>query len=346
MIRTEQVSFNIDDFQLRQVDLELAKGKYFVLLGRPGSGKTIFLECLCGLRRIGSGQIFIGGRNVTTFEPRDRSIGYVPQDYALFPHLTVRGNIAFGPTVRRWPKSSISAKVDKTAEMLDIGHLLARDVTTLSGGEKQRVALGRALITEPKVLLLDEPVCALDEASRQSVCDLLGRIRRQLNLTVIHVSHNLEEAFSVADCAGILRQGALEQTGTLDELLRKPKNEFIARFMRCENIFSCEVVDSYAQIANLRLALPGEQKGKVKFMIRPEDILIASDERGDIKDENKFRVKIVNWRNYGSYIRVELNGSLSLVAHISHAAFEELKTKEQSGLVAVLKTGNIHVFKE
>ena len=232
MIRTEEISFRIGTFQLQRLSINIAKGEYFILLGPPGSGKTIFLECLCGLKKINSGQIHIDGHHVTNLEPRARGIGYVPQDYALFPHLSVERNIAFGLRVRGCQHEQIKAKVAEAAELLDIQRLLTRRIHGLSGGEKQRVALARALVLQPKILLLDEPVCALDEVTRQEVCAQLLDIQRRLGLTTIHVSHNLEEAFTVADRAAILNEGILQQVGPLDELLDKPNSKFVARFMR------------------------------------------------------------------------------------------------------------------
>jgi ABC-type Fe3+/spermidine/putrescine transport system ATPase subunit len=238
MIRTEEISFHIGTFQLQKLSINVANGEYFILLGPPGSGKTIFLECLCGLKKIDSGRIYIDGRQVTDLEPRARGIGYVPQDYALFPHLTVEQNIAFGLRVCRFNHKQTQAKVAETAQMLGIRHLLSRGIGGLSGCEKQRVALARAVVLQPKILLLDEPVCALDEVTRQEICTQLFNIQRRLGLTTIHVSHNLEEAFSVADRAAILNDGILEQVGSLDELLGKPNSRFVARFMRREKYLS------------------------------------------------------------------------------------------------------------
>jgi ABC-type sugar transport system ATPase subunit len=238
MIRTEEISFRIGTFQLQRLSINIANGEYFILLGPPGSGKTIFLECLCGLKKIDSGRIYIDGRQVNDLEPRARGIGYVPQDYALFPHLTVEQNIAFGLRVRGFNHKRTQAKVAETTQMLGIRHLLSRGIGGLSGGEKQRVALARAVVLQPKILLLDEPVCALDEVTRQEICAQLFSIQRRLGLTTIHVSHNLEEAFSVADRAAILNDGILEQVGSLDELLGKPNNRFVARFMRREKYLS------------------------------------------------------------------------------------------------------------
>jgi len=365
MIRTEQISFRIGAFALQSVSCQIPNGQYFVLLGPPGSGKTIFLECLCGLKKIDSGRIYIDGREVTTLEPRARNIGYVPQDYALFPHLSVEQNIAFGLRVHGFGRKDVTARVTETADLLEIQHLLSRRIEGLSGGEKQRVALARALVLQPKVLLLDEPVCALDEATRQEVCAQLFRIQRKLGLTTIHVSHNLEEAFSVADRAAILHQGLLQQVDTLSDLLRRPNNEFVARFMRCENILCGEAVaqsahsgDTKVKIGNIQLQLSGQHNGQVKFMIRPEDILILPGpddsscvvRRASCENLNAIRnavpARLQRWRDCGSYVRIELvpPWRINLVAHMTHAAFAELKAKLQPDVIVVLHPENIHVL--
>lgn len=347
MIRTEDISFRIGTFQLQDLSLDMADGEYFVLLGPPGSGKTIFLECLCGLKKIASGRIYIGEREVTEFEPRSRGIGYVPQDYALFPHLSVEKNIAFGLRVHGYAKMNVT----ETADMLGIRHLLRRPIEGLSGGEKQRVALARALVLKPKVLLLDEPVCALDEVTRQDVCAQLLRIQRQLGLTTVHVSHNLEEAFSVADRAAILHQGVLQQVGSLDTLLRKPKSEFVARFMRCENIFEASVTQqnpsgssTAAKVATLELQIPGRHSGKVLFMIRPEDIQVHRGSALEGGRENIFSAALVRWRDCGGYVRAELAGPVNLVAHMTHGAFAGLKAKHQPSVVVQMGLEHIHVL--
>jgi ABC-type Fe3+/spermidine/putrescine transport system ATPase subunit len=315
-------------------------------LGPPGAGKTIFLECLCGLKKLESGRIHIDHRDVTDHEPRTRGIGYVPQDYALFPHLSVEQNIAFG--LRAHGYSDV--KVDETADLLGIRRLLSRRIDGLSGGEKQRVALARALILKPKILLLDEPVCALDEVTRQEVCAQLLAIQRRLSLTTVHVSHNLEEAFSVADRAAILHDGVLQQVGPLNHLLRKPNSEFVARFMRCENIFWAEVngkdtggSDTRVQVAEIDLQIPGRHSGKLLFIIRPEDVLVYPEPHPAV-GQNALRARLVRSRDCGGYVRVELEGPINLVAHITHAAYAELEHKHQSYVIAELRSQNIHVL--
>lgn len=351
MIRTNKLSLTIGDFQLRQITIDVPQGRYFVLLGPPGSGKTVLLECLCGLKHVKSGQIYIDERDVSKLEPRMRNVGYVPQDYALFPHLSIERNIAFGLHVQGYEPKVISNKVIQTAELLDIRYLLARRVEGLSGGEKQRVALARALVMEPKVLLLDEPVCALDEATRQKVCAQLHRIQCHLSLATIHVSHNLEEAFSLADEAGVLNQGILQQIGPMDELFRRPKNEFVAHFMCCDNIFSGQAVQPSAQrqstvvqCGQAQLTVPGKHHGRIKLMVRPENVLLTKDKQGAHKMENLLPVKLMRSRDCGNYVRIELKGSFDLVAHLSPASFAELRPEHQSDLTAVLRQEDIHIL--
>jgi len=347
MIHAEEITFSIGTFELRRFSIDIAEGEYFILLGPPGSGKTIFLECLCGLKKIQSGRISIDGRDVTNLEPRRRNIGYVPQDYALFPHLSVERNITFGLHAHGFAETNIN----ETADLLGIRHLLTRSIDGLSGGEKQRVALARALVLKPKILLLDEPVCALDEVTRQQVCAQLSDIQRRLGLTTVHVSHNLEEAFSVADRAAILHQGLLQQVGTLDELLRKPKSEFVARFMRCENIFRAEVTgrgnsdfQTSIKFGNVELEIAGRHSGKLMLMIRPEDLIVRPGSWYNAKSKNIIRTKLVRSRDCGGYVRVELDGPVSLVAHITHAVFADLQETHQPDVVVELDLNNIHVL--
>ncbi len=360
MIRTEEIFFRIGTFQLQRLSIEIATGQYFVLLGPPGSGKSIFLECLCGLKKVDSGRIYIDGREVTALEPRARDIGYVPQDYALFPHLSVEQNIAFGLRVRNHRRKDVTAGVTEIADLLGIRHLLSRRVDGLSGGEKQRVALARALVLQPKVLLLDEPVSALDEVTRQDICVQLLRIQRHLNLATIHVSHNLEEAFSVADRAAILHRGILQQVGSLDELLRKPNSEFVAHFMRCENIFCAEVISqgdkgsgTQVKVGDIQLQVSSSRRfasqkrsrgGKLTFTIRPEDVLVCPGSQFDEKGGNAFVAKLVRSRDCGGYVRVELVGPVNLVAHITAGRFAELQGKHQPDVTVVLRPENIHIL--
>jgi ABC-type Fe3+/spermidine/putrescine transport system ATPase subunit len=238
MIRIEQLDFAVGSFALREVSLHVGPGEYFVLLGPTGSGKTLLVECLCGLNRIDSGRIYIGGADVTRLEPRRRGVGYLPQDYALFPHQTVRRNIRFGLNNRRLTSASIRQQVDQLLEQLGLVHLADRLPGKLSGGEQQRVALARALAIRPQVLLLDEPVSALDEQTRDGLCRLLKQLQKTTQTTTLHVCHNFVEMLTVADRVGIIEQGRILQVGGPQEVLERPNSGRVARFVQAGNLLS------------------------------------------------------------------------------------------------------------
>ncbi len=236
MMRIRRLALKAGTFRLRDVSLDVADGEYFVLLGPNGSGKTLLVSCLAGLERAEGGTIEVDGRDVTRLAPRRRGIGYVPQDYGLFPHLSVARNLAFGLRARGVPPGERAARLSPLVATLGLGPMLARRPRNLSGGERQKVALARALAIEPKVLVLDEPVSALDGPTRAEVLERLRRVQRDVGVTTIHVCHHLDEAMSVADRAGVLIDGALVQTGPLKDILSAPATPAVARLLhaRCE----------------------------------------------------------------------------------------------------------------
>lgn len=199
MIRLDGISWRAGAFALSEVSFHVPNGAYAVLMGRTGGGKTTLLEILCGLRRPTAGRVYIADRDVTDLPPGERRIGYVPQDGALFPTHRVRDQLAFAPRLRRRPAAEITATVATLASQLGLGHLLDRLPRDLSGGERQRVALGRALAAEPAVLILDEPLSAVDEELRHELAQLLRTLQRARGLTALHVTHNRTEAVHLAD---------------------------------------------------------------------------------------------------------------------------------------------------
>jgi ABC-type sugar transport system ATPase subunit len=209
MISLQHVSIRQGSFALDDVSLEVPAGAYGVLMGKTGSGKTTLLEAICGLRPVAAGRIQLSERDVTGLRPSARGIGYVPQDGALFSTLTVREHLAFALVIRRWKRAAVRARVEELARLLQIGHLLDRRPRGLSGGEAQRVALGRALAIRPPVLLLDEPLSALDDDTRGGMYELLEGLRRHLTVTVLHVTHNRSEAARLADRQFELRGGKI-----------------------------------------------------------------------------------------------------------------------------------------
>ena len=208
-VRLECVSFRIGEFALKDLSLGIRKGEYFVLTGPNGAGKTIMVKLIAGLLQPSAGTISINGQSVADLPPWKRNIGYVPQDGVLFPNRSVRGNIQFGLEVRREGKDEAREAVERTANMLGIGHLLERATGGLSGGERQKVSLARALVLKPSLLLLDEPLSAIDEEMRDSLCDELRAIQRRLGITTVHVSHNRRETELVADRVGVLTGGTI-----------------------------------------------------------------------------------------------------------------------------------------
>jgi molybdate/tungstate transport system ATP-binding protein len=199
MIELRNISWNAGEFSLHDVNCVVPEGTYTVLMGQTGCGKTTVIELICGLRRPTSGQVLVGGRDVTRESPGGRGIGYVPQDGALFPKMTVAEQIGFALKIRRRPMDVIVKTVTSLAEELGVSHLLGRKPEGLSGGERQRIALGRALALNPRVLLLDEPLSALDENMRDEMADLLKRTQREHSLTALHITHSSRETEQLAD---------------------------------------------------------------------------------------------------------------------------------------------------
>lgn len=210
MIELEGVTVRAGSFVLEDVSLRIPAGSHAALMGRTGSGKTTLMEAICGLRRVTAGCVRIDGRDVTTASPGARGIGLVPQDAALFGHLTVREHLTFALELRGWTTGAMAARVEALAGWLGIGGLLGRLPDGLSGGEARRVALGRALSFHPRVLCLDEPLSALDDETREGVCGLLEETRRREGVTVLHITHSRSDASRLADVMLRLRDGRVE----------------------------------------------------------------------------------------------------------------------------------------
>jgi ABC-type sugar transport system ATPase subunit len=216
MIELRDITIRSGPFSLTNVGLSIPEGTYAVLMGGTGQGKTTILEAICGLRSVTSGRVVLHGDDITTWKPGDRGVGYVPQDLALFPMMTVRGHLEFALRVRRCSTSLMRERVAELAHVLGIEPLLHRRVTNLSGGESQRVALGRALSFRPRVLLLDEPLNALDETTRDRLCELLRSVQKQSGLTTLHITHSRTEARALAEKLFVLEAGQLHQRPLTD----------------------------------------------------------------------------------------------------------------------------------
>src|SRR6267142_2628330 len=217
MIRLDRVTVRVGGFELREISFEVRPRAYAVLMGRTGSGKTTLVEAICGIKRIDGGEIWLMNREVSGLRPGERGIGYVPQDRALFSTMSVYENLAFALRIRRWSSSEIEQRVRELAELLGIGAILQRRTHGLSGGEAQRVALGRALACRPGILLLDEPLSALDDETRGEMHELLKAVRRATDVTVLHITHHVADAENLADQLLVLENGKVRE-GELNEL--------------------------------------------------------------------------------------------------------------------------------
>ena len=209
MLKIENLSANIGNFHLENISFEIPKGKYAVLMGKSGSGKTTLLETICGLKKINSGSIIINDNDVTKEKPADRFIGYVPQDGALFSSMTVLNQIMFGCSLRGYKKNDATDRAIEIAKDFNISHLLNRKPKGLSGGEIQRVALARALAAKPDFLCMDEPISSLDQESKDEICKLLKKIHAKHKLTILHVTHSVDEAELMGELILKLNNGVI-----------------------------------------------------------------------------------------------------------------------------------------
>lgn len=211
MIEVRELSVRVGAFALRAVSFEIPQGRYGVLMGKTGSGKTTLLEAICGLKPVLSGRILLRGRDVTGLKPGARSIGFVPQEGALFSSMNVREHLGFALEIRGWERQEIARRVDELAGLLGLGRLLERRPRGLSGGEVQRVALGRALSFRPEILCLDEPLSALDEETREQMYVLLRSVQRQTGVTALHITHSRAEAQALADLLLLIEDGRVRE---------------------------------------------------------------------------------------------------------------------------------------
>jgi ABC-type Fe3+/spermidine/putrescine transport system ATPase subunit len=270
MIQIRDLSLSAGNFRTEPLNLDLRESAFNILLGPTGSGKTLLLESVIGLRPVRRGKVVLEGREIQGLPPEKRGIAYLPQDLALFPHLTVRENLRYGLRVQGRFSAEEESRLERMIADLKIGHLLERYPQGLSGGEKQRTALGRALATSPRLILLDEPLAALDPALRSEIQQLLISLQRALRFTALYVTHDLEEAYLLGDSIAVLMDGRIEQKGTRQEVFLRPGTAKVARFLGFRNLFSGEV----------RSAKP-EGRGEVAVSVWGREILLSRDQAAE-----------------------------------------------------------------
>jgi multiple sugar transport system ATP-binding protein len=290
---------------LRDLDLVVEDGEFFVLLGRTGAGKTTTLRMIAGLEKPDSGSVTIGGKDVSGWTAAERDVALVLQQYSLYPRLTVRGNLEFPLRApgRKFSDSEIAARVDKAATTLQITHLLDRKVERLSGGEMQRVSIGRAIVRQPSVFLMDEPLSALDAKLRESLRVELKKLHSDLGATFLFVTHDQVEAMSMGDKIGVLRQGRLVQVGTPADIYERPLNTFVARSVGSPpmNLINGRLSGGMADLGRFQLPVAANAKGDgaVTFGIRPENVVLAPGAPGearifDIEDQGVVKILVMD----------------------------------------------------
>jgi len=361
MITLRGINQRLKTFSLGPLDLEIRPGEYFVVLGPTGMGKTSLLEIIAGLRSLDSGEVWFNGTNVTHLPPEQRDVGFVYQGYLLFPHLNVRRNIEFGLRQRKVPSAERDQRVRDLVRILGIEHLLDRSIGLLSGGEQQRVALARALAIQPKLLLLDEPLSALDPKTRSVLQAELRQIHQKLGTTTLHVTHNFEEAISLADRVGIMHQGSIVQVGEPTEVFRNPNSKAVADFVGMENVFKGVVEPTAAhegddhgdetfertaifRMDGLEMVIITDHVGEAHACVRPEDILISTEEiHSSAQNSFKGRVVRIAGRRMLCRVIVEVNG-LPFLVLVTRPSVEKMGLKPGHEVNLTFKAAAVHIF--
>jgi ABC-type sugar transport system ATPase subunit len=349
-------------FRLHGINLKVPDLSYCVLLGPTGAGKTLLMECIAGLHNITSGSISLKGQSVTDLKPEKRNVGYVPQDYALFPFMKVIENITIGLKLRKIPVRAGTELLNGITTILDIKHLLDRSPLSLSGGEKQRVALARALVSDPDVLLLDEPYSSLDADLRHRLWIQMLNLHNDNRRTSLHVTHDLEEAFTLGEYIAVMLDGKIQQFGRRETLFYKPANTSVASFLEFHNILAGEVVESepgknrikvacgdYALYVPYRSELkPGKE---LQVCIHPREIKIIREERPirDSLKDNIFSGIIVSAIHHGMTYTLyfKISGSRNeydFEMKLPSYQYLKLNLYEGREIRVTLRKNSIHIF--
>jgi molybdate/tungstate transport system ATP-binding protein len=344
MIRLEKLHVRVGSFDLRDITLEVPKGGYALIIGPTGSGKTTLLEAVAGHARLRSGRIFMHDDDVTDLPPERRGLGFVYQQYHLFPHLSVRDNIGYG--VARNGRGS-QGRVKELAQMLAIEPLLDRPVRGLSGGEQQRVALARALAPKPSILLLDEPFAAVDPATRHVLRRELRELHEREGITTLQVTHDFDEALRLGDLVAVLSEGRIAQSGTPEQVFRYPNSAFVARFVGTGNVIAgtverTEVGDQVGAFRgrfvgdNLALDVVAEREGPIHAVIRPEDIVLSLTHHPD-SARNHMEGRVVRLERLGPVTLVHLDVGRPLIASVTTTSSDEMRLRPGVPVIVAFK---------
>jgi molybdate/tungstate transport system ATP-binding protein len=334
MLILKNISKKFGNFQIKDINLEISDGTYFVLLGRSGSGKTQLLELIAGLNQPDCGEIWLNNENITDKRIQDRNIGLVFQDYAVFPNMTVYGNISYSLNSAKNSRDNVKERVEKIASDLNIAHLLERTTHHLSGGELQRVALARTLIKSPTLLLLDEPMASIDASLKDDIKRLFRKLNRE-GLTIIHVTHDYREAVSLASKVGVIHNGKIIQEGHPDDVFRKPVNKFVARYSGIRNFFRVKFREQNGEwkaVCNDKIVFSLNEHScpdEGLLLLRSDDIQISGS--SDVSDKiNCFKGIVTDILPSETGVEVTVDAGVTFYIDISSDTFKRHPLKEYS----------------
>ena len=348
LLELKSLSKSWKGFRIRSVSLEVRRGEYFVVMGPTGAGKTLLLQLIAGIHYPDSGRIILDGMDVTDLPPERRNVGYVPQNYALFPHMTAGENIAYGLRVRGYSKNEADEVVREISRKLGIEELLDRRVSTLSGGEQQRVALARALAIKPKLLLLDEPLSALDAETREEIREYLKDVRRAIGFTAIHVTHDFVEAADLGDRMAVMFGGEVLQVGKPIDVMNNPRNEVVASFTGVKNLFKGRVVGRIGELAEIdvggaRIYALTKRSGEVSVAVRPESIIVTL-EPVKTSARNLLKGVIREISEKPPLVSLKVEAGVEFTVYVTRNAAEDLNLKEGKSVYLAFKASDVTVF--
>jgi ABC-type Fe3+/spermidine/putrescine transport system ATPase subunit len=330
LLKLEAVCKAWQGFALKDINLEVGQGEYCVLLGPTGAGKTLLLETITGFHKLDKGKILFEGHDISAVPPEGRGFGYVPQNCLLFPNMTVRKNIDFGLKMRRQTEADRKLRVNETLASFGLESLADRMPAKLSAGEKQKVALARVFAIKPKLILLDEPLSSIDTNARRGLRDELKRVHRELHVTVIHVTHDQMEGFSLAERLAIMRNGQVIQVGDPRQVMSNPKDEMAARFLGYENIYEAKLVQrdgdiSIVTVDKLAIKVSGIVKNESCCVgIRPEDVVVSREPPASDK-LNVARGAVVDYTDLGPIVTVDVDIGLLVRAVVVKRQYLDMR---------------------
>ncbi|MCF8296722.1 MAG: ABC transporter ATP-binding protein [Saprospiraceae bacterium] len=345
MLKLNNISIKLGDFQLRDINLELNKGDYYVLLGKSGVGKTVLLEIIAGLIKQDSGNIFLNNKEISKSKIQNRKVGIVFQDCSVFPHLTVKQNIAFSLKGKKFSSAEKKLLVNKYARLTEIDELLDRNIQNLSGGELQRVALARTLVSKPDCLLLDEPLASLDVQLKRGLRNLLRQIN-QSGVTMLHVPHDYGEAIALSNKVAVMHNGEIIQKGFTKEVFQKPANEFVANFTGIKNFFIAEFSPFNMAIIDNKIKIVvanNEQIAKGKIIIRGEEIILSNNKIYS-SATNNFKGRIKQIVPYLTNCEIVVDIGVDLTVLISDESQQKFQFKENAEVWIAFKSTAVKII--